>query len=132
MEIFKADCQRCEGERNCSVHGALDEPWEWTDGRNATNGQVDQRLLKCLGCETVFYWRGSWDSEDWDIRVGVDGAQGYYHPITVTTYPMPEQTTNRPDWIWDLSNKDPQLATIQTQTYDAKEASSLILAAVGP
>ncbi|MFC5427951.1 DUF4145 domain-containing protein [Paraburkholderia denitrificans] len=131
MEIFKAVCPRCDGERNCGVHGALDEPWEWTDGRNATSGQVDHRLLKCLGCETVFYWRGSWDSEDWDVRVGVDGAQGYYHPITVTTYPMPEKTASRPDWIWDLSSIDPQLATILTQTYDAKEAGALILAAVG-
>jgi hypothetical protein len=131
METTKAHCPRCDGERNCSVHGALDEPWEWTDGRNAANGQVDHRLLKCLGCETVFYWRGSWESEDWDIRIGADGAQGFYHPITVTTYPMPEKTANRPDWIWDLSSVDPQLATILTKTYDAKEAGALILAAVG-
>ncbi|OUL86132.1 DUF4145 domain-containing protein [Paraburkholderia hospita] len=131
MEIMKAACPRCNGERNCRVHGALDEPWEWTDGRNATNGQVDHRLLKCLGCETVFYWRSSWDSEDWDIQIGTDGAQGYYHPTTVTTYPKPEKASERPDWIWNLSSTDPQLATILIQTYDAKDAGALILAAVG-
>ena len=131
MESLKAHCPRCDGERNCSVHGALDEPWEWTDGRNAANGQVDHRLLKCLGCETVFYWRSSWESEDWDVRLSADGTQGFYHPVTVTTYPMPDQSSNRPDWIWDLSRADPQLASILMQTYDARQAGALILAAVG-
>ncbi|KVT98651.1 DUF4145 domain-containing protein [Burkholderia ubonensis] len=131
MEMLKAHCPRCDGERNCSVHGALDEPWEWSDERNATSGQIDHRLLKCLGCDTVFYWRSSWDSEDWDFRLGADGAQQFYHPVTVTTYPMPEKSGNRPDWIWNLSSVDPQLATILTQTYDARDAGALILAAVG-
>ncbi|WP_080419212.1 DUF4145 domain-containing protein [Burkholderia ubonensis] len=131
MEMLKAHCPRCDGERNCSVHGALDEPWEWSDEHNATSGQIDHRLLKCLGCETVFYWRSSWDSENWDLRLGADGAQQFYYPVTVTTYPMPEKGSNRPDWIWDLSSVDPQLATILTQTYDARDAGALILAAVG-
>lgn len=131
MEIFKAVCPRCGGERNCSVHGALEEPWEWTDGHYATNGQVDHRLLKCLGCDTVFYWSSSWDSEDWDIQVNADGTQHFFHPITVTTYPMPEKTSNRPDWLWDLMSVDPHLAAILTQTYDAKDTGALILAAVG-
>lgn len=131
METTKAQCPRCNGERNCSVHGAVDEPWDWTDGRNAANGQVDHRLLQCLGCETVFYWRSSWESEDWDVRVGSDGTQEHYHPVTVTTYPMPERAMKRPDWIWDLSGVDPKLATILAQTYDAADAGALILAAVG-
>ncbi len=131
MEMMKGHCPRRDGERNCSVHGALDEPWEWTDSHHTANGQVDHRLLKCLGCETVFYWRSSWESEDRDFRVGADGGQQFYNPVTVTTYPMPEKVNNRPDWIWDLSSVDPSLATILMQTYDAQAAGALILAAVG-
>ncbi|OXJ20150.1 DUF4145 domain-containing protein [Burkholderia sp. AU6039] len=131
MEMLKAHCPRCDGERNCSVHGMLDEPWEWSDERNSSSGQIDHRLLKCLGCDTVFYWRSSWDTEDWDFRLGADGAQQFYHPVTVTTYPMPEKRSNRPDWIWNLSSVDPTLATILMQTYEAQAASAFILAAVG-
>jgi hypothetical protein len=131
MDFFKAHCPRCDGERRCSIHGSIEEPWEWNDGHNATSGHVDHRLLKCLGCETVFYWRRSWEAEDWGLRIGVDGLQEFFHPVTVTTYPMPETRNNRPDWIWDLASVDPQLATILTQTYDAQVAGALILAAVG-
>ncbi|MBJ9696942.1 DUF4145 domain-containing protein [Burkholderia cenocepacia] len=131
MDIFKAHCPRCDGERNCSVHGGFDEPWECSDGRNTVNGQIDHRLLKCLGCESVFYWRSSWDSEDWDFRLGADGQQQLFHPVTVTTYPTPEKRGSRPDWIWNLSSIDPQLAKILTQTYDAQDAGALILASIG-
>jgi hypothetical protein len=131
METLKAHCPRCDGERNCSVHGMLDEPWEWSDEHTSSSGQTDHRLLKCLGCETVFYLRASWDSEHWDFRLGADGTQQFYHPITVTTYPIPEKSSSRPDWIWDLSSVDPPLATILMQTYDAQAAGALILAAVG-
>ncbi|KVG89825.1 hypothetical protein WS81_20705 [Burkholderia sp. MSMB2040] len=61
----------------------------------------------------------------------MDGTQEMYNPVTVTTYPMPDKSNDRPDWIWDLSSIDPQLATILTQTYDAKSTGALILAAVG-
>ena len=131
MEMLKAHCPRCDGERNCRIHGAYDDSWEWTDGRNTVNGQHDHRLLQCLGCETVFYWCRSWDSEGWDFRRGPDGAEEVYHPVTVTTYPMPEKTGTRPDWLWNLSSVDPQLATILTQTYDARDVGAFILAAVG-
>lgn len=128
---MKAACPRCDGERNCQILGTHDEPWDWTDGRHSTNGQVDHRLLKCMGCETVFYWRSSWDSEDWDGRIGANGEEEIYHPVTVTTYPSPEKADKRPDWIWNVSTIDPQLATILSQTYDAYDAGALILAAVG-
>jgi hypothetical protein len=61
----------------------------------------------------------------------VDGREEIYHPVTVTTYPAPEKTSARPDWLWDLSNVDPQLEKILTQTYDALDLGALILAAVG-
>lgn len=131
MDSLKAHCPRCDGERNCSVHGVIDEPWDWTDGTHSANGQVDHRLLKCLGCETIFYWRSSWDSENWDGRILADGREEIYHPITISTFPMPEKTSGRPDWIWNVSSIDPQLASILTQTYDAYDAGAFILASVG-
>lgn len=131
LDIVKAHCPRCDGERNCSVHGALDEPWEWSEGPNSNSGQVDHRLLKCLGCETVFYWRSSWDDHDWEGRIGEDGKEEIYHPVTITTYPTPEKGDTRPDWMWNLSSVDPQLSAILKQTYDAVETEGFILAAVG-
>lgn len=131
METVKAHCPRCDGERNCTVHGALDQPWEWTDGEHSNSGQVDHRLFKCQGCDQAFYWSRSWDEETWDFRMTPDGREERYCTATITTFPMPDRSNNRPDWIWDLSTKDAQLAAIMTQTYDAHDAGSLILASVG-
>lgn len=34
-KTMKAHCPRCDGERNCEVHGELDVSWHEDVGRNA-------------------------------------------------------------------------------------------------
>ena len=131
-KTFQAHCPRCNGERTCEIHGALDVPWDWSDAYNSVNGQDDHKLARCCGCKEVFYHKSSWDSEDWD---------GAYHPITreevitfpvkTLTYPAPEKKSQKPDWVWDVSKIDPQLHSILDETYQAYEAGSFILASVG-
>jgi hypothetical protein len=131
QDTMKAHCPRCDGERNCTIHGALDEPWEWTDGVHSVNGQNDHRILRCMGCDTVFYWKSSCDSESWEGGYDRHGNEVISHPSDVKTFPPPEAKDERPDWIWDLSTIDPQLYDILTQTYVAFQNDGLILASVG-
>ncbi|QFG28494.1 DUF4145 domain-containing protein [Pseudomonas umsongensis] len=129
-KTFQAHCPRCNGERKCEIHGALNLPWEWSDGRNSVNGQVDHKLARCCGCEQVFYHKSSWDSEDWDFGYHpVTGEEIVINPSKTLTYPAPEK--KKPDWIWDIAKIDPQLQSILEETYQAYEASSFILASVG-
>jgi hypothetical protein len=130
--IFQAHCPRCNGDRACEIHGEIEVPWEWSDGRNSMHGQTDHKLAQCCGCKEVFYHKSSWDSEDWE---------GDYHPVTgetiitfpvkTLTYPAPEKESAKPDWVWGIAYIDPQLSAILNETYQAYEASSLILASVG-
>lgn len=130
--ILKAHCPRCDGERNCEVHGVLYEPWTWTDGRNSADGGVDHKLLKCRGCSEVFYWRSSWDSNEWDHRWDAK-EQDYvpYYPRTVSTFPTPEAKALQPDWFWGLSKIDSLLFDVLGEVYSSIEHGNLILAASG-
>ena len=129
---FQAHCPRCNGDRDCEIHGAIEVPWEWSDNRNSQWGQNDHKLARCCGCKKVFYHESSWSSEDWE---------GDYHPETgetiitfppkTLTYPAPEKKSEKPDWVWGIARIDPQLHAILYETYEAYEVRSLILASVG-
>lgn len=127
-----AHCPRCDGQRICIIHGTFDQPWSVEDGRNHMEGQIDHKLLQCAGCETVFYHQSSWNSEEWDGDYHpITGESIITHPRTIETYPAPEKKSQKPDWVWSIAQKDPQLFTILNEVYQAYEARSFILAAVG-
>ena len=129
---MKAHCPRCDGERNCSIHGSFDQPWNWSDQEHSANGQMDHRLLQCCGCETVFYWQSSWDSQSFDHQYNRQtGEEEVFHEISKMTFPAPERKSERPDWAWSLNKVDPTLFRIMSEVYSAAEQRSSILASVG-
>ena len=130
-ETFKAHCPRCDGERVCDIHGGITIPWDWTDGLHSANGEKAHKLLQCRGCETVFYHLSSWESEEWDHRIGLDGTEEVFYPERTETYPAPEKKGDKPDWVWTLDKVDMQLAKIMREMYGAYDAGFLILASVG-
>lgn len=131
IKPFKAHCPRCDGERSCDLLGEAVRPWEWTDGRHHSHGGNTHRLLECRGCETVFYWRSSWDDNNFDFEHDASGETVMYYPQEIITYPKPDNKSIRPDWVWGISKKDPQLEKILSEVYDAVERGSNILAATG-
>ena len=128
---MKAHCPRCDGERVCDIHGQAVRPWHWTDGRNSTDGSDTHRLLECRGCETVFYWKSSWDDNDFDYDVNSAGETVMVAVVRTESYPAPDKKSLKPDWVWAIAKKDPQLEKILSEVYDAVERSSNILAATG-
>jgi hypothetical protein len=129
---MKAHCPRCDGERVCLIHGSFDQPWSNDHEEYSINGQIDHRLLQCRGCEVVFYWQSSWDSEDWDFRYNrVTGVEESFSNVRIETYPTPDKKTGRPDWSWSLHKQDAVLNTIMHEVYDAAEAKAYILASIG-
>lgn len=131
-DAFRAHCPRCDGERVCIVHGEYDESWHVEDARNFMEGQIDHKLVQCAGCETVFYHRSSWDSEDCDYAYHpVTGDTIVSNPKSIETYPVPEKKSQKPDWVWSIGQIDPQLYRILDEAYKAHEMNSFILASVG-
>jgi len=129
---IKAPCPTCNGDTNCVVHGEVDQPWEQEFGENSVSGQSDHKLLECCGCNAVFYYRSSWDTEDWDERYNSKSGQSeIYHPVRVETYPTPMRKNEREKWITALHKIDWPLNNIMDEMYKAADNGSFILASVG-
>jgi hypothetical protein len=132
IETFKAHCPRCDGDRTCFIRGAFEQSWTWEEGPHYHHGQNDYKIAQCCGCEEVFFHKRSWDSEEWDVDYDpVTREEVLVNPITIITFPTPEQKSAKPDWVWDISKIDPQLLQILDEMYQAYERGSLILASVG-
>ncbi|RYF29210.1 MAG: DUF4145 domain-containing protein [Comamonadaceae bacterium] len=130
-KVRKGHCPECDGERSCDILGHLYAPWDWSDRYgNSVHGGVDHSLLRCRGCETVFYQKSSWNSEDYDEWYGPDGEAEGEPSKTITTYPKPESKT-KPPWIASIAQKDDQLGSILDEVYLAYDSNLNILTAVG-
>ena len=128
---MKAHCPRCNGDRRCEVHGTITDKWEVDDPRIAVYGEKVHRLLRCMGCETVFYHCASWDSEDYEGQYNGEGELEMTPVIRTETFPAPEKQSLRPDWTWSLSKRDPSLGAIMDEIYRTRDEGGLILPVVG-
>ena len=129
----KAHCPRCNGQRSCDVHGSYDDDWSWEDdGGHYQYGKNKHRLLRCRGCETVFYHLAASCSEDWEGRFNtLTGEEEIFLPERISTFPSPEASSVKPDWVWDLHRTDSDLASVVSELYDAYEAGLFVLTAIG-
>ena len=127
-----AHCPRCDREQKCDVLGAKDVNWEDGSGPYSVQGKIDHRLLECRGCEQIFYWQESSDSEDdesvWDDELQTEVAVSR---MRHETWPKPEKADQRPDWFARLHQQDRVLQRIMGEMYEASETGSLMLASVG-
>lgn len=131
-ERMKANCPTCDGERSCDIHGSLDVRWSQDVGHNVVWGNVRHRLLQCRGCESVFYYKSSTDSESWDFeRDHATGEDVVVYPRATETFPLPDKAGRKPEWMLNLHKHDFQLQAILQETYDAFERGNCILASVG-
>lgn len=116
----------------CDVHGTTKTSWEWeSDDRHySVHGGADHTLLQCRGCETVFYQKSDWNTEDMDMWYEPDGSAAGRPAVTHSTYPKPDSKT-KPAWVSKISKIDAQLGHILDETYLAYDNRSLILTSVG-
>ena len=130
---MKAHCPRCDGERNCDIHGLFDQSWSEGSGYHSIDGHIEHRILQCRGCETVFYWSKSTNSEEYDHHHDpVTGEEEVFHYPTYETFPAaPDKKNPRPDWTWTLNKVDATLAQIMDEVYRASDQQAFILASIG-
>jgi len=127
----EAHCPKCDGVRFCQMHGAIYQSWLYEDRQgNSANGGVNHSLLRCKGCETVFYETSSWNSEDIDQWYDNMGQEQAEHPKEKVTYPKPESKT-KPVWFDAIYKIDGQLHEILKEMYIAHDNDLPILTAIG-
>ncbi len=130
-KTVKSHCPTCNGERTCKIHGQVTKNWEWEDRQgHSANGGNNHSLLECLGCETVFYERSSWNSEDMDFWYDEEGSTCGEPTLNKSTYPKPE-SKRKPTWLDSIASTDSQIANILTEMYTAYDNESYILTAIG-
>jgi len=94
MEIIKAYCNKCCGERRHEVLHSEERTWEdEVDPYVSINGGNIYDMIKCCGCENVALRHRSWFSEDMD-------EQG--QPVVNTMYYPPATFRQEPRWIFQL------------------------------
>lgn len=127
MEIIKALCPTCSGQRNCAVHGALRITWD--DPVHPLYGSFQHHLLQCNGCETVFYQQIEHFSEHTTHEY--IGGEYVEIPIDIITTFPPTQTFSVPPWVNKLEPVDAQLYLIFTEMYSTYVSNHFILSAIG-
>jgi hypothetical protein len=122
---FRARCPNCAGERNCRVSGL--ETKSYDDGYSF---RIEWRLLKCLGCDEVFFQEKNIDFEDMNYEVDPQSGEEYAEPSITDKYWPAIAKRARPGWLSPYS-MDSEIERCLNETYGALEADLPMLAAVG-
>lgn len=131
---MRVHCPHCDGARQCDVRATHTSKWSYEEDDhhgNSVFGGANHHILECRGCETVFYYEQSWNSEEEDVVEDGNGNHEWVPVVTTKTFPpVPEHAVEiRPDWLLRLG--DQQLIRLLGETYLAYEHGSYVLTAVG-
>lgn len=127
MDIVKAYCNRCGGERRHELLYSETTTWEdEIDDHFSVDGGDKFDLIKCCGCELVALRRSSWFSEETEP----DGT-----PIIKVEQFPPETYRAEPKWItdliWSMPIDDNFVGEFIKEIYIALRNKSLRLAVMG-
>jgi hypothetical protein len=101
---------------------------------NDAGGQVwqdnDYRILRCRGCEAVYFQHETTFSEDWNYQIDpFTGEHEQYTESTITHWPPPSKRL-RPLWSDDVE-LDRDLRGLLSEVYVALDNDLKVLAAIG-
>lgn len=111
----KGHCPKCGPDRFSDVVGQHKE--SWVEDQYGINGTETYRILRCRGCETVYFQHVSWFCEEPEDP-------------TITHWPSPSKRT-QPDWIHKLQGTDADLKALTVEAYSALDNDLRVLAAIG-
>lgn len=124
---MKAPCPTCRGLSNMIVHGDKKSEWEdQADRHNYMYGGTEHKLLECCGCNTIIYYKDSWNSEQGDY----DSEGHFILSHDIETVPGTGKYL-RPEWLEQIYKQDFTLYGILNEVYTAYENKALILASTG-
>lgn len=128
-ETVKGFCPHCDGPRSSATEAQVTETWN--DDDLPIWQTTTYRILRCLGCRTVYYQKVVVFSEYEEfIEHPITGEVERVYPEDITTWPTPTKRA-QPNWLNSLSKRDATLAELLSDTYVALENDLLILAAIG-
>ena len=123
----KGHCPKCADERTSDVVALHKSPWE--DREQFIWGSQNYYVLRCGGCESVYFQREEFFSEDTEHRF--NPQTGEYDEClrpNITHWPLPVPRPT-PEWLWKIN--DAGLRNVLEEAYAAANAELFVLAAIG-
>jgi hypothetical protein len=127
---LKAHCPKCGAGRNVEIVAKHKETWD--DANAAVWGATDYRILKCKGCDQVFFQTCSVCDEDVSHTINENtGEEEQEFNETITSWPAPAQRA-KPDWLRELCwFTDDILHSLLDDIYTALDNDLRVFAAIG-
>jgi len=126
--IEKGVCPECGPDRFADVVG--EHAVASDDDESGVWGRTDYRILKCRGCEHVYFQTDSIFSEDIDHRRNPhSGEWEPYMPHKIAHYPSSSKR-KLPEWAFGLDVADNDLGSLFGDIYGALNADLQVPAAI--
>jgi len=101
------------------------------DESNGIWTETDYRILRCRGCEEVYFQTDSSFSEDADYRINPHtGEEEAFLPHKITYWPALSKR-EQPRWAYELSAVDSDLRSLFDDVYIAFDNDLRVLSAIG-
>jgi hypothetical protein len=123
-ETLKGDCPKCGKDRRAAVVGHHKKEEEFDLGYGKEWACSEYRIMKCLGCEEVYFQTRSLCSLEWD-----HDSDGNMELTPRISYWPRHSRRERPRWRYDVLPEG--LNLLLAEVYSAVEADALRLAAMG-
>lgn len=124
-------CPQCGPDRYCDIVAKF--RFRYNDDEHGMWGQDDHRILRCRGCETIFYQKSSVFSEDLDYFTNPVTGEQEVRPIErIFHYPEPVRY-QKPHWadtLGSLMFTDRELMDLLDDVYGALNADLRVPAAI--
>lgn len=127
-KMIKGHCPECGADRNSDILANHVERWTYDEAN--VWGQVDYRILKCRGCDTVYVQRSEIFSEDMRQYYDTDGEPQSEYIVKNTYWPSPIKR-ERPSWLNQIHTVDADLYSILCEVYTGLDNDLSLLAATG-
>ena len=125
--LGKVPCPNCERLQN----GTLEVMLEVKYSDNNVHEDIEHRIVRCLGCDFIFYNRMSCHSEDFEIEEDEDGTLQQINAERHTYLPkMPRRA--KPIWLnYTFRKKRGRLYNLLTDLYDLLLDEKTVFVAMG-
>ena len=123
----KGHCPKCGDARTSDVVAFHEAPWK--DREQAIWGSQNYYVLRCRGCETVYFQREELFCDDTEHRLNPQtGEYEEYLRPSISHWPLPVPRP-KPEWLWRIS--DAELRNVLEEAYAAANADLRVLATIG-
>ena len=127
-DLKKGICPECKTEIRVDV--LHEEKTSWNDEN--VWGADRYWILKCRGCDKVFFGHGCIFSEDTDEVYDAETGQWYFAPTEQITYYPRALKRRHPVWFdWRFKIKWDSISNVLNEVYAALDHGLLILGATG-